>query len=176
MQQTWVWHKLPWRRSPLTPPQSHQNLDWTGETDSWRDQTEPCSQDSEERSPDPNLPVSVQESSTESWVSGSLLQGWEAGGTECSSASMGPLEGDRHYLHYLHHSLAPGQTTGREHSPNPSTENWIKDLLRMAPSQSDQDSFPLSPPSQSLPSGTFPEPLILIHQRADNMKTTITEN
>ena len=39
------------------------------------------------------------------------------GGTECSSACMGHFEGDHHYLHYLHHSLAPGQTTGRKHSP-----------------------------------------------------------
>ena len=34
VQQTWVWHKPSWRRSPLTPPQSHQNLLRTGETDS----------------------------------------------------------------------------------------------------------------------------------------------
>ena len=32
--------------------------------------------------------------------------------------------------------------------------------------------FPLS---QSLPSGSFHKPLILIHQKADRMKTTITE-
>ena len=30
---------------------------------------------------------------------------------------MGPFEGGHHYLHYLHHNLAPGQTTRREHSP-----------------------------------------------------------
>ena len=30
--------------------------------------------------------------------------------------------------------------------------------------------------SQPLPSGTFHKPLILIHQRTDRMKTTITEN
>ena len=63
---------------------------------------------------DPDLPVSVQESLAEEWVGVGLLQGW---GTECSSAYVGPSEGGRHYLHYLSHSLAPGQTTGREHSP-----------------------------------------------------------
>ena len=36
-----------------------------------------------------------------------------------------------------------------------------------------RSSFPLS---HSLPSGSFHKPLILIHQRADRMKTTITEN
>ena len=30
------------------------------------------------------------------------------GGTECSSTCMGSFEGGRHYLHYFHHSLAPG--------------------------------------------------------------------
>ena len=40
VQQTWVWHKPSWRRSPLTPP--CQNLHRIGETDSWRAQTEAC--------------------------------------------------------------------------------------------------------------------------------------
>ena len=63
---------------------------------------------------DPDLPLSVQESLAEAWVSGGL---WQIGGTDCSSTCMGSFEGGHHYLHYLHHSLAPGQTTGREHSP-----------------------------------------------------------
>ena len=63
---------------------------------------------------DPDLPMSVQESPAEAWVGGGLLQ---SGGSECSSVCMGPFEGGRHYLHYLHHSLASGQTTGGEHSP-----------------------------------------------------------
>ena len=46
---------------------------------------------------------------------------------------MGPFEGDHHYLHYLHHGLVSDQTTEREHSPAHQTENWIKDLLSMAP-------------------------------------------
>ena len=29
-QQTWVWHKPSWRRSPLIPPESHRNLHRTG--------------------------------------------------------------------------------------------------------------------------------------------------
>ena len=28
-----------------------------------------------------------------------------------ATADMGPFEGSHHYLHYLHHSLASGQTT-----------------------------------------------------------------
>ena len=52
-----------------------------------------------------------------------------------------------------------------------STENWIKDLLSMAPPI--RTSSPLS---QSVPSGSFHKPLNLIHQRADRIKTTTTEN
>ena len=55
----------------------------------------------------------------------------------------------------------------------PSTENWIKDLLSMALPIRIRPSFPLSQP---LPSGNFYKPLILIHQRAERMKTTVTEN
>ena len=33
VQQTWVWHKPSWRRSPLTSKQSCQNLHQTGEQD-----------------------------------------------------------------------------------------------------------------------------------------------
>ena len=57
--------------------------------------------------------------------------------------------------------------------PRPSTENWIKDLLSMALPIRTRPNFPLS---QSPPSGSFQKPFILIHQRADRMKTTITEN
>ena len=89
----------------------------------------------------PDLPVSVQESLVEAWVGSGLLQGW---GTECSSACMGPFEGGHHFLHYLHHSLVSGQTTGREHSPAHQQKNWIKDLLSMAPPIRKRTRFPLS--------------------------------
>ena len=45
--------------------------------------------------------------------------------------------------------------------------------LSMAPPIRTRPSFPLS---QTLPSGSFHMPLILLHQRADRLKTTITEN
>ena len=66
------------------------------------------------------------------------------------------------------------QVNNRERTqPHSSTENWIKDLLSLAPPIRRK---PSSPHSQSLPSGSFHKPLILLHQRADRMKTTITEN
>ena len=53
--------------------------------------------------------------------------------------------------------------------PHPSTENWIKDLLSMALPTRTRPSFPLR---QSLPSGSFHKPLILLYQRADRLKTS----
>ena len=43
---------------------------------------------------DPDLSVSVQKSLAEAWVGGGLLQ---VGGTECSSACMGPF-----FFNFLH--------------------------------------------------------------------------
>ena len=53
---------------------------------------------------------------------------------------------------------------------HPSTENWVKDLLSMSLPIRTRRSFPLH---QSLPSGIFHKPLILLYQRADRLKTTI---
>ena len=44
---------------------------------------------------------------------------------------------------------------------HPSTENWIKDLLSMAPPIRTRPSIPFS---QSISSGSFHKPLILLHQ------------
>ena len=56
---------------------------------------------------------------------------------------------------------------------HPSTENCIKGLQSMALSIRTRHSFPHN---QSLPSQSFHKLLILVHQRAGRMKTTITEN
>ena len=108
VQQTWVWHKPSWRRSPLTPPHMHQNLHRTGETDSWRAQTEPCGhQDPGERSSDPirDWPSLAPECPGVS--SGDVGQRWPAAGLGALSIAvpaLGPFEGAHHYLHYLHQS------------------------------------------------------------------------
>ena len=84
---------------------------------------------------DPDLPVSIQESPAEAWVDSQghwIQQFWEPQG-----AGISPFE---------------------EAKLHPSAENWIKDLLSMAPPTS-------LPHSQEvyLPSGSFQKPLILIH-------------
>ena len=57
--------------------------------------------------------------------------------------------------------------------PQPSTENWIRDLLSMALPIRTKPSFPLS---KSPPSASFHKPFILLHQMEDRLKTTVTEN
>ena len=89
------------------------------------------------------------------WRCGSMVACCRVGGTECSSAYMGPFEGGRHYLHCLHHSLASGQTTGRENSPAHQQKIGIKNLLSMALPIRTRPSFPLC---RSLPSGSFHKP------------------
>ena len=80
------------------------------------------------------------------------------------------LFGLLHALIFITSAIVWPQVNSREESKlHLSTENWIKDLLSMALSIRTRPSFPLS---QSLPSGRFPKPLILIHQRADRLKTT----
>ena len=92
--------------------------------------------------------------------------------TKCNSMCLGPFEGGSCYIHYLHHSLVSGQTTGRESSPTHQQKIGLK-VYWAWPCPQEQDSFPRS---QSFPSGSFHKPLILIHQREDRRKTTVTEN
>ena len=94
-----------------------------------------------------------------------------AGGTECSSACIRLLK--EVAIIFITSTIVCPKVNNREGTqPHPSTENWIKDLLSMSlPIR--RPSFPFS---QSCPSGSFHKPLILLHQRADRLKTRITEN
>ena len=103
---------------------------------------------------------------------GSVVACCSIGGTECSSACMGPFEESP--IVFITSTIVWPQVNNREGTQlYPSTENWIKDLLSMPPPIRIRPSFPLS---ESLPSGSFHKPLILLHQRADRLKTTITES
>ena len=152
VQQTWVWHKPSWRRLPCV----HQN--------------------SGERSSDP----------TRDWarlggecpgVSGrGVGQQWPAAGSGALSAAVlawDLLKEALSYLHYLRHSLASGQTTGREHSPTHQQKIGLKIYWPWPhPSQLD----PVSPSVSLSPQKASINFLTLIHQRADRMKTITTEN
>ena len=115
-----LWHKPSWRRSPSAPPQSCQNLHRA------RKQTlgghkQPCvHQVPGDRSSDPtrDWPTLACECPGVSGIwPESVMACSRVEGTERSCVCKGPFEKGWSYLHYLHHSLASGQTTGREHSP-----------------------------------------------------------
>ena len=109
----------------IEPPELTQ--DW--ETDSWRAQTNILHTRTHKKGAvtpkddDPDLPMSVQESLVRH---GLVVACCRVGGTECSSACMGPFKGGHHYLHYLLHNLASGQTIGREHSPTQQQKIGLK--------------------------------------------------
>ena len=112
-----------------------------------------------------------RQSQTCLWVSRCLCRQWPAtrSGVLNTRAGRSPWKEDAITPTVVGLQAKPREWT-QYHS---STENWIKDLLSMAPSIRIRPRFAHS---QSLPSGSFNNPLILLHQRADRMKTTITEN
>ena len=111
---------------------------------------------------EPDLPVSVQESQAEVWVHRGLLQGR---GTEHSSACKVILK--QAVIIFIAPTMVwPQAKKQRGSTALAINRNCIKYLL----------SRPSLPHIQSLPSRSFHKPLTLIHQRADRMKTTITEN
>ena len=120
-QHTWVWHKPSYRRSPSTLPQELPEImqDW-GKSLSEGTNKILCAPGPRRKEPWPHKRLTQ----TCPWVSQILW--WRRGlamacrrvrGTEGSRACMAAFEGGRHSLHYLHHSLASGQTR-REHSPD----------------------------------------------------------
>ena len=118
---------------------------------------------------DPNMPMSVQESLAEVWVGSGKLEGQR----QCAAVPVWDLSKEVVILFITPTcSLASGEVTGREHS-SAHQQHWIKGLLNTSPPIRTRPSFPLT---LSLPSGSFHKPLILIHQRADTLKTIITEN
>ena len=87
---------------------------------------------------DPDLPGCVQ---SLQWRHGLVVACCRVEGSQCSSTFMGSFEGDRHYLHYLHYSLAPGQITGREHSPTHQQKIGLKIYLAW-PLHQNKTQFP----------------------------------
>ena len=94
---------------------------------------------------------------------------------ECTGHSKHPLPTtEEKTLHMDITTIVWPQVNNREGiQPHPSTENWIKGLLSMVLPTRTRLSFCLS---QSFPTGSFHKPLILLHQRADRLKTKVTKN
>ena len=118
---------------------------------------------------DPDLPVSVQESPVEAWVSGGLCR---VGALSVAVHAWYLLK--EVTIIFIAFTIVWPQVNNKEGTqPHPSTKNWIKDLLNMAQPIRTRPNFPLS---QYLPSGSFHKPLTFLHQTADRLKTTGTGN
>ena len=81
VQRTWVWHTSSWRRSPLTHHRAARTYTGLGKQvlGGHRQKLE-CTRTQEKgavtpQETDQDLPVSVQETLVEAWISGGLLQG-----------------------------------------------------------------------------------------------------
>ena len=117
VQQTWVWHKPSWTRSPLTHHRATRTYSGLGNRLLEGTNRILCSRiRRKEQGPHKRL------TQTCPWVPRSLW--WRRGSVvsccrghwvqQCVHGTF--FEGGRHYLHYLLHSLASHQTTGRKHS------------------------------------------------------------
>ena len=88
---------------------------------------------------DPDLPMGVQEFLAEAWVSCGLLRGL---GHWVQQYLHWTFWSRSHHLHYLHHSLASGQTTEREHSPTHRQKTGLK-IYWASPTHQNKTQFPL---------------------------------
>ena len=129
-----------WRRSPLTPEPPELTQDWQNRLLEGTKRPLCAGSRRKEQWPHKRL------TQTCPWGSRSLQQKCgsvvgccRVGGTEYSSACMGPFEGGCHYLHYLHHSLASGKITGMEHSPTLQQKIALK-IYGAWPHTSEQES------------------------------------
>ena len=174
MPQTWVWHKPCWGRSPIAHHRATRTYTGLGkQTLGGHKQNLVHTRTQEKRAmtpqeTDPDLPVKCPGVS-----GGGLGQWWPAAGLGALSAAV--CAGDiLKAVPFITSTIVWPQVNSMGGIQLlPSTGNWIKNLLSMAPPIRTRPNFPLS---QSLPSGSLHKPLILLFQRTDRLKTTITEN
>ena len=151
-------------------------LPQTGKTDFWRAQTKHCAhQDPGQRSSDPIRYWTRLACECSGVSGGGVGQQWPAAVSgELNTTVPAQVLLKEVTITIITPTVVWLQVKqkGGKHSPPHQQKNWIKDLLIMAPLIRIRSSFPHS---KSLSSGSFHKCLILIHQRADRMKTTITE-
>ena len=106
-------------------------------------------------------------------------QQWPAAGSGALSEGVHAQDLLKEVSIFFINSTIGLRTNNREGTQShPKTENLIKDLLSISKVKDllSIRTRPNFPHSQSLPLGSHHKPLILIHQRAERMKSTITEN
>ena len=157
---------------PLTPPQSHQNLHRTGETDPWRAQTKACAhQDPAERSSDPTRLVHECPG-----VSGTGIGWlWPAAGLGALSVAVCAWDLlNEVTIIFITSTIVWSQVKQQGgNTALPINRKLDYRFTEHCPAHQNKTQFP---PQSVSPSGSFHKPLFLFPQRVDRMKTTITEN
>ena len=137
--------------------------------------TEPCVPEPRRKKQQPHKRLSwtcLWVSGSLRWRNGSVVACCRVGGTDVAVHAWELLR--EVTIIFITSTIVWSQVNSKKGTQlNPSTENWIYDLLSMAPPIRTRPSFPLS---QSIPSGRFHKPLTLLHQRKDSLKTIVTEN
>ena len=140
----------------------------TGETDSWRAQTKPCAhQDPGVRICDPTRDGARLACECPGACNVDMGWQWPSMGSGALNTTVLGDQACWHKSFWRWLPLLEGILSC------PSTENWMKGLLSMAPHIRTRSRFHHH---HSHPSGSFHKPIIFIHQRAGRMKTTVTEN
>ena len=153
-----------------------QNLHKSGETDYWRAQTKPFAhQDSGERSSDHTRDWSRLACECPGVFSGGAGWQWPAAGSGALNTTVHAQDLLQDVaIIFITPTIVWSQVKQQEGNTAPPTNrkfDWR--FTNHDPAHQKRPSFPHS---QSLPSGSFHKPLILISQRAGRMRTTITEN
>ena len=117
--------------------------------------------------------------STENWIKGLLRVPWWLGGRPRFDPWVGKIRWRRKWQptpvllpRKFHGWRSLVSYSPQGHKESDMTERLYFHLSTAPPTR----TRPSFPQSQSFPSGSFHKPLILIHQRADRLKTSITEN
>ena len=138
----WGWHKPSWRRSPLTLPQSCQNLHRTGKWTLGGHNRALCTRTREEGTAAPQ--------ETCLWCPGVSGEGmgwwWPAAGLGARTVAVHAWDLLREVtIIFITSTIVWPQINSREGTQlHPSTENWIKDLLSTVLPIRTRPSFPLS--------------------------------
>ena len=134
MQQTWVWHKPSWRRSPITHHRGTRTYTRLGKQTPGGHKQNLVHQDPGERSSEPQRDGPRLAHEYPGVSSGFVGQWWPAAGLGAQSTAVhawDPLKGTT--IIFITSTIVWPQVNNRKGTqPHPSTENWIKDLLSKA--------------------------------------------
>ena len=144
VQQTWVWHKPSWRMLPLTHHRTSRTYTGLGKQTFEGHKQNLVSTRTWERNSDPTRNRPRLTCEYLGVTSGGMGWQWPATGLGALSVAVPAWDLLKEVsIVFIISSIAWPQVNNREGTqPHASTENWIKDLLKVAPSIRTRPSFP----------------------------------